>query len=162
MDTIIFDIDGTLSDVEHRRHHVSGAKSDWGTFFDEMVNDPPLANVCYLAELLGSHPMAPSFVKLFLFSGRPETHRKETEDWLKHHVPVYFQKAEALLMRAEGDYRADTILKKEMLHFIEDIGYRVRLVVDDRPSVCDMWRDEGITVLQHDNGGWDNVKNQRG
>jgi len=41
MDTIIFDVDGTLTDVSHRRHYVTGGNTDWGKFFDEMVNDPP-------------------------------------------------------------------------------------------------------------------------
>lgn len=156
MDTIIFDIDGTLADVNHRRHHVSGGKKDWGKFFDEMVNDPPLRDVCLLAELLGDHPLVnQGAIKLFLFSGRPETHRKETETWLLQHARSYFQKAEALLMRGEGDYRADTIVKKEMLDGIRGQGYDVRFVVDDRPSVVQMWKDEGLTVLAHDNGEWD-------
>jgi predicted kinase len=159
MDTIIFDIDGTLADVEHRRHFLSGAKPAWGAFFDEMVNDPPLRDVCLLAELLGDHPLVnQGAIKLFLFSGRPETHRKETEDWLLKHARSYFQKAEALLMRGEGDYRADTIVKKEMLRNIQAQGYEVRLVVDDRPSVVEMWKAEGLTVLAHDSGEWDGVK----
>ncbi len=159
MDTIIFDIDGTLADVEHRRHHLSGAKPAWGLFFDEMVNDPPLRDVCLLAELLGDHPLVnQKAVRLFLFSGRPESHRKETEEWLLIHVRSYFQKAEALLMRVAGDYRADTIIKKEMLHSIQAQGFDVRFVVDDRPSVCDMWRAEGLTVLQHDSGDWDGIE----
>ena len=159
MDTIIFDIDGTLADVEHRRHFLSGAKPAWGAFFDEMVNDPPLRDVCLLAELLGDHPLVnQGAIKLFLFSGRPESHRKQTEDWLNIHARSYFQKAEALLMRGEGDYRADTIVKKEMLRNIQARGYEVRLVVDDRPSVCDMWRAEGLTVLQHDSGEWDGLQ----
>lgn len=150
MDTIIFDIDGTLADVEHRRHLLSGAKPAWGKFFDEMVNDPPLRDVCLLAELLGDHPLVhQGAIKLFLFSGRPETHRKETEDWLLKHARSYFQNAEALLMRGEGDYRADTIVKKDMLRSLWCGGYDVRLVIDDRPSVCEMWVNEGVTCLQH-------------
>jgi len=159
MDTIIFDIDGTLADVEHRRHFLSGARPDWGSFFDKMVNDPPLRDVCLLAELLGDHPLVnQGAIRLFLFSGRPETHRKETEEWLNIHVRSYFQKAEALLMRGENDQRADTIVKKEMLHSIQAQGYDVRLVVDDRPSVVEMWKAEGLTVLAHDSGEWDGVK----
>jgi predicted kinase len=157
VDAIIFDIDGTLADIRHRRHHVTGAKPNWKSFNAEMVDDPPLADVCYLAELLGSHPLAPSFVKLFLFSGREETHRKVTEDFLRKNVPAYFKASEALMMRAEGDFRADTLVKKDMLRLIQSAGFNVRIVVDDRPSVVQMWKDEGLTVLAHDSE-WTQVR----
>ena len=153
MDTIILDIDGTIADVAHRRIYLAGSKPDWGKFFDRMTEDPPLRDVCLLAELLGDHPLVnQGAIKLFLFSGRPETHRKETEEWLLIHARSYFQKAEALLMRAAGDHRQDTIVKKEMLDKIKAAGYNPRLVIDDRPSVCDMWVKEGITCLQRVNG----------
>lgn len=156
MDTIVFDIDGTLADLAHRRHFVTGGKKDWGKFFDAMVDDPPLRDVCLLAELLGDHPLVnQGAIKLFLFSGRPETHRAQTEEWLHIHVQSYIEKAEALLMRAAGDYRPDTVVKREMLEHVRGQGYDVRLVIDDRPSVCDMWRAEGLTVLQHNDGSWD-------
>jgi len=159
MDTIIFDIDGTLADIEHRRHFLSGAKPAWGQFYDEMINDPPLRDVCLLAELLGDHPLVnQGAIRLFLFSGRPETHRKETEEWLLIHARSYFQKAEALLMRGEGDNRADTIVKREMYDSIVAKGYDVRLVVDDRPSVVEMWKALGLTVLAHDSGDWAGVE----
>ena len=159
MDTIIFDIDGTLADVEHRRQYLSGAKPAWGKFFDEMVNDPPLADMCMLAELLGCHPLAKTkTIKLFLFSGRPETHREDTETWLTANVPAYFRSAEALLMRGAGDYRADTIVKREMYESIKAQGHNVRLVVDDRPSVVEMWKSLGLTVLAHDSGDWSGIE----
>lgn len=155
-DTIIFDIDGTLADVEHRRHHVANGKREWGQFFDKMVDDPPLRDVCLLAELLGDHPLVnQGAIKLFLFSGRPDTHREQTVEWLKVHARSYYEKAEALLMREEGDYRPDTEVKREMLRSIQSQGYDVRIVIDDRPSVVQMWKDEGITVLAHDSGEWD-------
>ncbi len=151
-DTIIFDIDGTLTNPEHRRTYLAGSRPDWGKFFDEMVNDPPLRDVCLLAELLGDHPLVKQgAVRLFLFSGRPETHRKETETQLLKYARSYFQAAEGLLMRAAGDNRQDTIVKYEMLEKIKSEGYNPRLVIDDRPSVCDMWVEEGITCLQHVN-----------
>jgi predicted kinase len=156
MDTIIFDIDGTVADLNHRRHHVTNGQRNWDKFFEEMVNDPPLADVVFLAEMLGSHPLAKSgFLKLFFVSGRPDSHRAHTEQWLRDNVPTFFNRSEALLMRAAGDYRPDTEIKREILHNIRSQGYNVRLVVDDRPSVIEMWKSEGVTVLTHDGGEWD-------
>ncbi len=156
MDTIIFDIDGTLADVSHRRHHVAGGKREWDQFFDKMVDDPPLADVCFLAEALADWAFYdPDQLKLFVFSGRPETHRAQTMQWLYDNVPALMGNTEAVLMRAAGDYRPDTEVKREMLHGIQGQGYNVRLVIDDRPSVIEMWKSEGLTVLAHDSGEWD-------
>jgi predicted kinase len=156
MDTIIFDIDGTLADVSHRRHFVTGGNRDWDSFFEAMVDDPPLADVCLLAELLGDHPLVnQGAIKLFLLSGRPETYREETEKWLQIHAASYLRSAEALLMRAADDNRPDTEVKREMLNKLRAEGHEVRLVVDDRPSVIEMWKEEGLTVLAHDSGEWD-------
>jgi predicted kinase len=158
-DAIIFDIDGTLADVNHRRHHVQGGKRNWDTFFKEMVNDPPISDVCMLANLISNHPLVTSGqTKLFLLSGRPDNYRSETEKWLNKYVTAYFEEAEALMMRLAGDYRPDTEVKREMLNRLRDDGYNVRLVVDDRPSVIEMWKSEGITVLAHDSGEWGDAK----
>jgi len=156
MDTIIFDVDGTLSDPSHRRHHVTGGRKDWKTFTDEMVNDPPHRDVCLLAELLGDHPLVnQGAIKLFVFTARPDTHRAETEEWLRVHARSLLEKAEGVLMRAAGDNRADDIIKEDLLDSLLTGGYDVRFVVDDRPTVCDMWKRRGVTLLRHDNGEWD-------
>ena len=37
----IFDIDGTLMDIDHRRHYVEGDKKDWKSFVDNIKHDTP-------------------------------------------------------------------------------------------------------------------------
>jgi hypothetical protein len=51
-------------------------------------------------------------------------------------------------MRAEKDYRADDIIKGELLDRIISDGWRPWLVVDDRDRVVKMWRDRGLLCLQ--------------
>ena len=52
-------------------------------------------------------------------------------------------------MRATGDKRKDTIVKKEIWDNHIYGKYNVFLAIDDRPSVVRMWRqDVGIPVLQ--------------
>ena len=43
MKIAVFDIDGVLADVEHRRHHISGRPRDWPAFFAAAGDDPVLA-----------------------------------------------------------------------------------------------------------------------
>ena len=51
-------------------------------------------------------------------------------------------------MRKDGDQRADHIVKREILAQIRNAGFEPVLVFDDRQSVVDMWRDQGIRVAQ--------------
>lgn len=54
-----------------------------------------------------------------------------------------------LLMRARGDMRKDTIIKREIWDAHLAGKYNVLCAIDDRPSVVRMWRyDVGLTVLQ--------------
>jgi predicted kinase len=158
---IIFDIDGTLANVEHRRHYVADGNKQWGKFFDAMSEDPPIDDVCELASLISDYRYmikAHYFeypYDIFVCSGRPETHKQITEEWLKENVSMLWDESPELLMRPENDYRSDVIIKREMLAHIRSQGYDVMFVVDDRQSVVDMWRSEGITCLQCAPGDFD-------
>lgn len=159
MDTIIFDIDGTLSNPDERLHYILDGQKNWDAFFAEAKNDKPFRDVCLLAELLGDHPLVnQGAIKLWIFSGRPERIRHDTADWLMIHARGLMVKSEGLLLRDDDDHRPDTVIKKEMLDKIRKLGYNPRLVIDDRPTVVSMWRKEGISVLQHVTGAWHNIE----
>ncbi len=54
-----------------------------------------------------------------------------------------------LNMREAGDMRKDSIVKKELFDQHIRGKYNVRMVIDDRDQVVDMWRNElGLTCLQ--------------
>lgn len=134
---IICDIDGTLADVGHRLHFVTKKPKNWKGFFEAMIKDS--LNV-WCAVLLQA--MARQGYKIFLVSGRPEDYRSHTEEWLKKHKVTY----DKLLMRKAGDFRKDDIVKRELLYKIGK--EKILFVVDDRQSVVDMWRKEGLLCLQ--------------
>lgn len=169
-DCIIFDIDGTLADVKHRRHFLgTHGKPNWDGFFDAMVDDPPIASVCRLAGMISYRcdeiknwaeqgMDAGPEISIFICSGRPDSHRKQTEDWLREHVSELYHFSTAVLMREAGDTRSDVVVKREMLAGIRGQGYEPLFVVDDRQRVVDMWREEGITCLQCDASDWDKGK----
>jgi hydroxymethylpyrimidine pyrophosphatase-like HAD family hydrolase len=142
---IICDLDGTLANCEHRVHHVqkvdgNGLKKrpNWEAFYagvkDDTVN--PAVGITIRSLLDGDYP-------IIFCSGRPERCRADTEAWLaKHYIYDY-----TLLMRPDGDFRADYIVKQEILdnHIDKD---RVLFVMDDRQQVVDMWRRNGLTCFQ--------------
>lgn len=81
-------------------------------------------------------------VRVILLSGRDGKARAATEQWLEEfEVPYY-----ALRMRAEGDMRPDTIVKKELFDEHVRGKFRVIGVWDDRPSVVRMWAKAGLPV----------------
>jgi len=140
-DIVIVDIDGTLADVQHRLHHIKGpGKRNWGKFFRDAHKDQPVEIVARWVNNL-----APEYTAI-LITGRPEECRKDTETWLTQHGIRY----KKLHMRSTGDHRPDTVVKKELL---EKVGpERVAFVIDDRPPVCDMYRECGMRVFQVSSG----------
>lgn len=160
VDCIICDIDGTVANLSHRLHLVDA--KNYKDFYGQMGKDTPLAaNVRIIREL------ARRFTLIFV-SGRPVEYDVATNEWLSMHVmpgidspigdgdgPAY----RALYMRATGDYRADYIVKRELLDEIRADGFNPILVIDDRPRVIQMWREQGLTCW--DVGGWDNWRGRR-
>ena len=135
---IIFDIDGTLADCRHRLHHLP----NYDKFFAEMDKDVPVAGTVALAKALCG-----SFYQVFFVSGRPSNHRLVTQQWLEDNL--YQIDPTHLYMRRAGDHRPDHIIKDEIRQEIEKT-YDIRLVIDDRPKVVDMWRRAGYTCLQNE------------
>lgn len=86
-----------------------------------------------------------NYCKIFIFSGRDSICRPETEDWLDRHDIEY----DKLVMRTEGDNRADTIVKAEFIEQHIRGKYNILLWFDDRTQVANMLRDVyGINVAQ--------------
>jgi phosphoglycolate phosphatase-like HAD superfamily hydrolase len=136
----VFDVDGTLMNINHRRHHVSGPEKDWNAFMDEMVNDTPNQWVFDLAHQCASNGT------LLIVSGRNERHREITEKQLSE---LDYAK---LFLRPDDDYEPDHIFKRTILAMMQRFNLHPTFVVDDRPSVIKMWRSEGVNCL--DVGGW--------
>ena len=145
----IFDVDGTLMDINHRRKYVQGDKKDWKSFFDYMEFDTINDNVFHLA-----HALHKDGYVIIVCSGRNEKHREITEKQLAFGK----LKPQALMMRADDDYRPDWEVKREMLAEIRNSGFDPKISVDDRPSVVSMWRDHGLTCF--DVGGWENTNDR--
>lgn len=54
--TIVFDIDGTLADLSHRRHHVESRPKNWDAFFEDISEDKPNAPLRWLHSILHAAP----------------------------------------------------------------------------------------------------------
>lgn len=135
---IILDIDGTISNCSHRRHFVEQSPQNWEAFRNpDLVMQDKLIKPVYdvLSGLDRKRRLS-----LLVVSGRKESDRKITENWLMKNgispTVCYFRK--------DGDYRPDADVKRELLQKIREDGYNPTIVFDDRLSVCRMWAEEGL------------------
>lgn len=140
MNVYIFDLDGTLANIEHRLHHIKGEKKDWDAFFAACVKDEPIRQTI---DVLNALAIADGWI--IISSGRSDIVRKETLDWLRVNGVDY----DHLIMRKHGDHRPDEVIKEEWLtqNFF---GPRENIVAvfDDRKRVVDMWRRNGLVCYQ--------------
>lgn len=148
----IFDLDGTLALIQHRRHFVERerGRQDWKGFFAACVNDEPNAPVLRIMESLRR------FADVWIFSGRSDEVRTQTVEWLVKHTSFSrsdfdsaFGDQDVLTMRSEGDYTADDVLKRQWLDLmLAEDRHRLVAVFDDRARVVAMWRAAGVPCLQ--------------
>jgi predicted kinase len=138
---IICDLDGTLALFEKTGKGPNCRSPYDASRCDEV--DIPNKPIQYLLDIIemeneritkpGQHE-----TNIILMSGRESKYRPQTERWLSKHSVSYDQ----LIMRAEGDRRKDSIIKRELYEKHIRGKYNVRFVLDDRDQVVKMWREE--------------------
>ena len=132
---VIVDIDGTVAIHEGDRGHF-----EWALVPDDLPNESVVELVYELMHR--GH-------RILYVSGREAVCRDDTLTWLdSYDIGIGDDTEHALYMRPTGDYRADTIVKREIYERDIKPHYYVWLVLDDRDSVVEMWRGLGLTCLQ--------------
>jgi hypothetical protein len=145
----IFDLDGTLALIGHRRHFVECPRKqqDWTGFYAACDKDERNEPIIEIMEML-----LHSGNDVWVFSGRSDEVRNKTLNWLDSNTSFCLYSGEdheALQMRDSGDFTPDDILKKQWLDaMLPEDRERLVCVFDDRDRVVKMWRDNGITCLQ--------------
>lgn len=135
---VLLDLDGTAVDVRPVRHYVAGANRNFDKFHRASAYCPPNPAVLTLA-----HRCVELGLRIVVMTGRSETYRALSAAWLEKHAVEY----DVLLMRAAGDYRADRVVKEELLREVLQT-YDVALAIDDNPGIIDLWRSKGIQVVE--------------
>ena len=144
----IFDLDGTLALIEHRRRFVERPRKerDWSGFYAACVDDEPNYPVIMVMESL-----IDTGAEIWIFSGRSDEVRAQTVQWLQHHTSLRSHELAGpiLTMRTAGDYTPDDVLKRGWLDsMLAEDRDRLYCVFDDRDRVVAMWRAAGVTCFQ--------------
>lgn len=138
-DIVIFDLDGTLALIEHRLHFLAGKKKNWEKFFAVCDSDAPHHPIVAVMKALRA-----TGHETWIVSGRSDAVKTQTINWFEKHGIEY----DKLIMRRDGDYTPDDILKRSWLQSGAIPKERVLMVFDDRDKVVAMWRKEGLVCAQ--------------
>ena len=148
---VIFDLDGTLANIEVRRKLAKqrNGKMDWEIFFSDklIALDDPNMPVIMMAQALTAMGY-----KIAIFSGRSVSSILTTKRWLAEHDVKF----DILKMRPTNHpfkFMPDEKLKlgwfEEVFIEPEDMDEsQVVCVFDDRDKVVKMWREIGLTCMQ--------------
>jgi hypothetical protein len=143
--TVVFDIDGVLSDAAGRQHFIEWDRNDWNAFFDACGEDPLVEDVAHLLGLL-----EPS-LRIVLLTGRPIRVMPQTLAWLEH----YQLRWDLLVMRNRGDYAQVTFFKRRAVAELRNYGFELQLAFEDDPRNRDMFRAEGVPCIYIHSGYYD-------
>lgn len=139
---VVFDVDGTLAEFDAAKlgHLVHGVEKQWDAFHMAMADAPLIAPIAKLMRRLKQ-----SGETIVICSGRPDGWAEHTIAWLhKHDLPF-----DGVYLRAKDqDAASDPDVKRQALAQMQADGLAPWLVIDDRSSVVDAWRAEGIACLQ--------------
>lgn len=138
MDSIIVDLDGTLSDCNHRLHFVSGSKKDWKSFFNLSYEDPVIEPAKELIDMLKTKYM------IIILTARPESNREMTTKWLSDNNIDY----DALFMRPNSNFKKSPVVKKELVEVMKCHDYIPIYALEDRQDCIDMFHELGIFTLK--------------
>lgn len=142
LEAIIVDIDGTLA------HTTGRSPYDYTKVMSDRV-DETIRDVVrdYRYGAYGKRCV-------IVMSGRDDTCRKDTLEWLYHHniefCDLFMRPTEA--RDKNGNKLPDFIVKYNLFNEHIRGQYNVKYVLDDRQAVVDMWRKLGLKCLQVEPG----------
>ncbi|HEC63907.1 MAG TPA: hypothetical protein ENI23_01285 [bacterium] len=139
---VIFDKDGTIANVDHRKHFLEGPEvtdEDWEKFNFAAVDDIPNEDVLTILDQLYLADF-----KIFIWTGASYIAKDVVLKWLEENVMEYHE----LKMRPISDHSPDTELKEKWL--MELGPENVFAVFEDRDDQVEMFRSHGVRVYQVD------------
>jgi hypothetical protein len=143
--TVVFDIDGVLSDATDRQHFIERGRRDWAAFFEACGEDRVIEEIARLVQLLDP------VLRVVLLTGRPLRVQPQTLAWLEH----YGLRWDLLVMRDRGDYSQVTMFKQGVVEDLRAYGLDLQLAMEDDPSNHAMFEAEGVPCVYIHSGYYD-------
>lgn len=143
--TVVFDMDGVLSDATGRQHLLERPRRDWDAFFDACGDDPLIAEVARLLDVIEDR------FRIVLLTARPLRVQPATLDWLERHDLRW----DLLIMRDEGDWGASREFKRRSVAELQAAGFQLELAFEDDRRNVDMFHAEGVLCIYLHSGYYD-------
>lgn len=137
---VIFDLDGTLCNTDHRQHFLEGEKKDWKSFNAACADDKPnkwCINLIKAMHITGH--------EIVFITGRSLEYFDQTVAWIEAYIGKFDF---SLYMRPDRDFKKDTEVKIKLYKDHVEPRCDVAFVVEDRKQVVDAWREIGLVCLQ--------------
>ncbi|MGK2930439.1 MAG: hypothetical protein ACSLFO_12775 [Acidimicrobiales bacterium] len=135
--TVVFDMDGVLSDATRRQHYLEWPRRDWESFFEECGDDSLIDEVARLLDCLDPE------LRIVLLTARPIRVQRQTLGWLER----YGLRWDLLVMRDWGDYMAAPHFKRLTVAELRGYGFELRLAFEDDQRNVDMFHSEGVPCV---------------
>lgn len=140
---VLVDLDGTMALMNGRGPH------DYHRVGEDLPNKP----IVDLVDMIGAYSelaysQGDPEIEVIFMSGRVETCRKETLEWLGNlgwdHAKLFMRPA----LPDGVQQPKDSVVKLALFNEHIRNYYDVQFVLDDRDQVVEMWRSLGLTCLQ--------------
>jgi hypothetical protein len=143
--TIVFDMDGVLSDAAGRQHFLEWPARDWEAFFEACGDDALIDEVARLLDVISSEH------RIVLLTARPIRVQRQTLAWLRR----YELRWDLLVMRSAWDYESSRDFKRRSVAELRGYGFDLRLAFEDDRRNYLMFHQEGIPCIYIHSGYYD-------
>jgi hypothetical protein len=143
--TVVFDLDGVLSDAAGRQHFLERPYRDWEAFFEACTDDPLIDEVARLLEVIEDS------YRVVMLTARPIRVQPNTLAWLTR----YELRWDLLIMRDFGDYDASRDFKRRSVVELRQYGFDLRLAFEDDRRNVHMFHQEGVPCIYIHSGYYD-------
>ena len=135
--TVVFDLDGVLSDAAGRQHYIEYPFPDWEAFFHACGDDALISEVARLLEVIDADH------RIVLLTARPIRVQRQTLAWLAR----YDLRWDLLIMREYGDYMAAPSFKQRSVAELRHFGFDLRLAFEDDPRNVHMFHSQDVPCI---------------
>jgi len=143
--TVVFDLDGVLSDAARRQHYLEDPRRDWDAFFAACGDDDLIAEVARLLEVIDHDH------RVVLLTARPISVRPQTLGWLNR----YGLRWDLLIMRDVGSPHAAREFKRRSVAELRGAGFDLRLAFEDDRRNVEMFHAEDVPCVYIHSGYYD-------